>query len=396
MNPLPVVIADLKAMRGTALAMIAVVAVALAILMGLSAQERAFRKASAQAADDFPILVGAPGSALQLVLNAVYLEPNALPLLSRPVLDRVRQDPRIAQFAPLAVSDIYRGYPIIGTSANFVDRWGRLTLSEGRVFATDDEAVIGAAVDLKMGDEFEPSHRVERGTAGETSPSEDEHRHHGTEFKIVGRLPMTGTAWDRAILIPIASVWAIHNQESQDVSGKTPAIVIKPRGFAEAYQLRADYGQNGSISVFPGELLVSFFDFSNDIKWLLTVALLANFLVILLLFVSVFLSLAKVREVRYVALQALGASRLYIISVLWLGASGLMLAGAVLAIPLYYGAGILLNEAILLRTGLVLQVGLSWDELKIVALVLTGSFCLLLLVSMIFVRRDPAFNLLRQ
>lgn len=44
---------------------------------------------------------------------------------------------------------------------------------------------------------------------GQISASRNEHGH--VRYKAVGRLPETGTPWDNAILIPIESVWAVHD-----------------------------------------------------------------------------------------------------------------------------------------------------------------------------------------
>ena len=50
MNPLPMVIADLRALRWTAAAIVTLVALAVAIGVAIGAQERALRQASAKAA----------------------------------------------------------------------------------------------------------------------------------------------------------------------------------------------------------------------------------------------------------------------------------------------------------------------------------------------------------
>ena len=61
-NPLPVVMADYRRNRLLLAITFALIALAVAIGVGVIAQERALRQGSARAADDFDLLIGAPGS----------------------------------------------------------------------------------------------------------------------------------------------------------------------------------------------------------------------------------------------------------------------------------------------------------------------------------------------
>ena len=60
------------------MALVLALALSLAISTGLA--ERMLRSSSAQAADDFDLLVGAKGSAVSLLLGTVYLGMNLCPL----------------------------------------------------------------------------------------------------------------------------------------------------------------------------------------------------------------------------------------------------------------------------------------------------------------------------
>jgi putative ABC transport system permease protein len=212
MNPLPMVLADLRAMRWSALLSVVLVALAVAIGVAVGAQERALRQASARAADDFPIVIGAAGSPTQLVLTSVYLRPDALTLIDGQLLNRLAADPRVAGVAPIAFGDVVRGYPVVGTTADLVTRWGRLKPAEGRIFAAEGEAVVGSEVAVALGDSLEPSHAIAGHVhqPGVEDEEEHAHRHAGVHYRVVGRLPRLGSPWDRAILIPVESVWETH------------------------------------------------------------------------------------------------------------------------------------------------------------------------------------------
>ena len=62
MNPFPILLADLRSMRFSAVFIVILIGVAVAIGVAVGAQERALRQASSRAAADFPLLVGAPSS----------------------------------------------------------------------------------------------------------------------------------------------------------------------------------------------------------------------------------------------------------------------------------------------------------------------------------------------
>ena len=387
MNPFPMVLADWRAMRGTAFGCILLVALAVAIGVAVGAQERALRQASARASDDFALLIGAPGSQTNLVLTSVYLQLEALPLIDGAVLNRLAADKRVAAVAPIAFGDVVNGYPVIGTTANFVTRWGRLAPAEGRVFADEDEAVLGSDVRLAMGADITPAHGV-GGHPGEADPDEAGHKHEGVVYKVVGRLPPTGTPWDRAILIPVESVWETHglgNGHASDPAplglpfdAKTmpgvPAIVVKPVGVADAYALRGQYRQGGTMALFPAEVLVSLYRNLGDVSAVLVIASALNdgllFLSVLLLVVV----LIGLRRRRYAVLRALGAPASYVLLVVWLGTTGLIAAGCLLGFALGWAGSAVAGALVAARTGLTVAAAPGLDEAILVAvLVVVGG-----------------------
>lgn len=395
MNPWPIVIADLRAMRWVAWLTPLLIAVAVAVGIAIGAQEAALRRSTARAADDFDLLIGAPGSQTQLVLTAIYLQPDALPLIDGALLNELARDERVRSAAPIAYADQARGYPIVGTTAAFAGRWGRLAPREGRLFAREGEAVVGADVRFAMGEAITPSHGLAgaHGAAGVESAEEATHRHEGIRYIVVGRLPRLGTPWDSAILVPIESVWEAHalgNGHAKDDAAlgppfdarrvpSVPAIVVKPRAVADAYSLRARYRQGGTMAFFPAEILVGLYKMLGDARDLLAVASLLNDLLIFAATAMLLLALAGLRRRRYAVLRALGASRGYILLTVWLGAALILSAGCLLGLGLGVGAAALAGHLVEARTGLALAVELGWREiLSVIGLIAAGSLLALL------------------
>jgi putative ABC transport system permease protein len=395
MNPWPVVIADLRALRWIAWTTPALIAIAVAVGIAISAQETALRRSTAQAADDFDLLIGAPGSHVQLVLTTIYLQPNALPLIDGAILNALAEDQRVRAAAPIAFGDSIHGYPVVGTTKAFAGRWGRRAPREGRLFQREGEAVMGADVRLSLGGSFTPSHglAVQHTQSGTGIANEEQHRHEGVRYTIVGRLPRLGTPWDSAILVPIESVWETHglgNGHAHDdatlgppfdaakVPG-VPAIVVKPRAVADAYALRALYRQGGTVAFFPAEVLVDLYRTLGDVRDVLVVASVLNDVLIFSAIAMLLLALAGLRRRRYALLRALGASPTYILLSVWLGAALVLVAGCLLGLAFGAAASWLTGQLVEQRTGLALAVGLGWPEVMgVLGLIAVGSLLALL------------------
>jgi putative ABC transport system permease protein len=410
MNPWPIVIADLRHLRWVAWAVPLLVAVAVAIGVAVSAQERALRTSSARAADDFDLLIGAPGSQTQLVLTTVYLQPDAVTLLDGSVLKALGKDDRVAAAAPIGFGDSVRGYPVIGTTADFASRWGRIAPSEGRLFAGVQDAVIGADVKLALGDAITPSHGLDRHRSplGVETPDEHAHLHEGFRYKVVGRLPALGSPWDRAILVPIESVWNIHGFgsghaaatappgppfDAEHVPG-VPAIVVRPKSIAAAYALRGQYRQGGTMALFPAEVLVSVYRTMGDIRDALVIISGLNNALVFIATILLLVALGGLRRKRYAVLRALGAPRLYVLLAVWLQTVLLLTAGALIGLVVAVGATKIVSLAIEASTGLHLAVAVAAPDL-IFVLSLIGLGSLLGLIPAAISYRIPVSSALR-
>ncbi|MFK0386499.1 FtsX-like permease family protein [Agrobacterium sp. NPDC090273] len=208
------ILADLRRLWLGALVVVLLVALAVALSVTVTLQERSLRLGSARAADKFDLVVGAAGSETQLVLSSVFLQPSPLPLMEGEVLARLANDPRVAWAAPIGFGDSFNGFPIVGTTTALVANLSA-GLQEGRVFMTEGQAVVGSAVSLALGAEIKPMHGA---------PGEGGHTHGELAYTVSGRLKSTGTAWDRAILVPIQAVWHIHGLGHDDgTEGKVVA-----------------------------------------------------------------------------------------------------------------------------------------------------------------------------
>ena len=387
MNPFLFLRGEFRRSWGGALALALVLAFAGSLSPAVSMMERAIRSGMAESADAFDLLVGARGSAVDLVLGAVYLRPEALSLLPEGMLEEVKSHGGIRWAAPLAFGDRWRDFPLAGTSSELVNLGGRRPLASGRMFLNTDEAVVGAGVPLKEGDSFAPSH----GSVAEAALDEDgSSRAHEHMFRVVGKMPATGTPWDRAIVVPIEALWNMHGAGT----GRSSVVVVKPVTVADAYRLRAAFNARDTQAVFSGEVLPRLFSTLEDmhnVMLMLTSAAQAAALAAAL--VSGFFAVAM-RVKSLALLRALGASHGFLAVSVWLMVSGIMLAGCLLGL----GLGCMMASAasmwIQAETGVALAVSLSARECLAV-LAAFGCGCVAAALPAYFACRRTAGELLR-
>lgn len=377
MNPWPVALAALRRQWRPALAMALLVALATALGTGIGMTERAVRVAAARAADPFDLVVGAPGSAAQLVLTSVYLQPDTVPLLDAAVLTKVMNDPDVAWASPVAFGDSYRGMPILGVAPMLVTMGGTRTVTEGKIFDAEGEAVVGSAVPLQLGDTIVPQHGlIETGEA---------HHHDDSPTKVVGRLPSTGTAWDRAILVAVESVWEIHGLGNGhpegieragppwEVPAGVPAVVVKPKTLAGAYQLRARYRSAASTAVFPGEVLASLFRTLGDVRAVVSaMAVLTSVLVVAAVFLA-FGAMVAARARDHAVLRAIGAPSGFILGALWMELGTVLVAGVAGGVALGWLGAQVAAGPLGRAGGIAVHPMLGWPELTLALAVLAGG-----------------------
>ncbi|MFQ6995450.1 hypothetical protein [Bilophila wadsworthia] len=124
MNPLMLIKGELRRSFGGILALALVLALSLSLGVGVSMTERAVRQGTARAGDAFDLLVGAQGSSVQLMLGAVYLRPQSLPLVPGGAVTEILTQEGVVWAAPLAFGDRWNASPLVGTTTDMVTLGG--------------------------------------------------------------------------------------------------------------------------------------------------------------------------------------------------------------------------------------------------------------------------------
>ncbi len=179
-----------------AIALILTVPAAIHLLLAASERQLTAR------AEATPLLIGARGSTLDLVMNSLYFTRDRPPPASIAASDAV-WDSALATAIPLYVRYQAQGAPIVGTTLDYFD-FRHLTVAEGRGLVLLGDAVLGAEVARRFG--------LAPGDSIVSSPENlfDIAGIYPLKMPVVGVLAPTGTPDDRAIFVDIKTSWVIE------------------------------------------------------------------------------------------------------------------------------------------------------------------------------------------
>ena len=180
-----------------------------AIITTLILVEKQFEEQFSSNIEDVDLVLGAQGSPLQLILSSVYQVDAPTGNINFDSAKVWMQNPFVEKAIPLAFGDNYRGYKILGTTTDYLEKY-KATLAEGKLFEKNFEVVIGSEIaqklNFKIGDEFFGSH----------GDAEEGEVHDEFAYKIVGIAKPTGKVVDNLILCTIPSVWQMHHGHDEN------------------------------------------------------------------------------------------------------------------------------------------------------------------------------------
>lgn len=308
----------------------------------------------------FDAVLGARGSKLQLVLNAIFhleASPGNVSAEDYAIIKRHRA---VKTAIPIAVGDNFKGWRIVGTVPELFNDVAyapgkRYAIQAGGRLFTDGkmEAVVGAfaaeKLGFKVGDTFKPYHGL----------TFDPKAQHEEVYTITGLLEPTGTPADRVIWIPLAGVQGMGGHDPKTASDVS-AVLIQFRAPTAGLMLDIQYNKqsNKLTLAYPvGSIIAELF---AKIGWFDQVLALVAYLVALVAAASVLASIyasmtARRRDIAI--LRALGARRRTIFGAIVAESAAIGALGALAGFVVYVGLLALVAGIIRAQTGVVLQVG---------------------------------------
>jgi putative ABC transport system permease protein len=169
-----------------------------------------------------PLVVGAKGSSLDLVMSTLYFGDEVPEIITMQVSERVDATD-LALPIPVYARFKARGNPIVGTTLDYFD-FRHLKIAQGRQLAVLGDCVLGARVaaslNLKPGDSLVSSPESLFDLAGV----------YPLKMKVSGILEKSHTSDDLAVFVDLKTAWIIQGlgHGHQDVTRiKDPTLIYK-------------------------------------------------------------------------------------------------------------------------------------------------------------------------
>jgi len=357
---------------------LAAVALSSLLLLGVERLRADLRASFAMSVSGVDLVVGARGSPVQLMLYSVFRMGEVSQNMSWASVQWLEQQPGVAWTVPVSLGDSHRGYPVLGTTPAYFDRFRygdrrELRLVAGRRFEGVFEAVLGAEVAERLGYRLGEQIALAHGS-GEGPTAE----HSDRPFVIVGILGRTGTPVDRSVHVSLQSMQALH----LDWAGGAPIpglaipapmlrkFDLTPKSVTAVFvgldNRAAVFGLQRAVNGHGGEALMGVLPgVALDELWQLVAvaeryAQLVSLLVVavgLTGLVAVILAGLNERRRELAILRSVGARPLDIFALLALEGGTLALAGSVLGAALVWVLVLMLGPWLQANYGLTLASG---------------------------------------
>lgn len=237
--------------------LIAFLPLALQLLLDESEQQLRSR------ATDTPLLLGAKGSALDLVMNSLYFDDSMPPRIGLDASEQVDAS-GLAYAIPLYMRFRARGFPIVGTSLDYFD-FRSLRIGEGRMMTLLGESVIGADVASKLG--------IGPGDSLVSSPDNlfDIAGVYPLKMKVAGVMERSHGPDDAAVFVDTRTAWIIeglgHGHQDLARTGDSSVILQKDDDSVTANAKLMQYAEitadnidsfhfHGDSSIYPLTALI--------------------------------------------------------------------------------------------------------------------------------------------
>jgi putative ABC transport system permease protein len=305
----------------------------------------------------FDAVLGARGSKLQLVLNAIFHLEASPGNLAAADYEAIKRHPAVKRAIPIAVGDNLRGFRVVGTVPELFSDveyvpGKKFSFSAGKLFdASTNEAIVGSfaakKLGLKVGDEFHPFHGLVY----------DQKNQHADTYRVSGVLAPSNTPADKVIWIPLHGLQTMAGHDPKAATDVS-AVLIQLRSPAMGFMLDLMINKQGNRMTFAypiGSIMAELF---QKISWFDQVLALVAYLVAIVSAAGVLVAIYNSMSARrrdLAILRALGAHRLTLCGAIVIEAAVIGCLGMIAAFGVY--AAIMTTVAAVIReqTGVLLE-----------------------------------------
>lgn len=373
------------------------IAVSVVLILGVEKVRSGARVSFANTISGTDLIVGSRSGDVQLLLYSIFHIGDATSNITWKTVEDIKRRNEVDWLVPIALGDSHRGYRVVGTSQDYFTRFRyrrniKLDFTDGEPFQDLFEAVIGSEIakilKYKVGDEIILAHG--------TGPVKLNKEHGNTPFRISGILSKSGTPSDRAVLVSMEAIEAIHvgwetGNFQKDIVQQSPenlrkmklhpkaatALYVGLKSRMQTFSLQRwinTYPEEAITGVLPGVAFGQLWALIGNVETaLLIISSMVVFVAILGMLISIMASLNERRR-EMAILRAIGASPIEIFTLLAFEALTLSILGIIVGFVSVFGAMLLLQPFLENLTGLFIEIATpSWREIVILGIILMAS-----------------------
>ena len=373
------------------------IAVSVVLILGVEKVRSGARVSFANTISGTDLIVGSRSGDVQLLLYSIFHIGDATSNITWKTVEDIKRRNEVDWLVPIALGDSHRGYRVVGTSQDYFTRFRyrrniKLDFTDGEPFEDLFEAVIGSEIakvlKYKVGDEIILAHG--------TGPVKLNKEHGNTPFRISGILSKSGTPSDRAVLVSMEAIEAIHvgwetgNFQKDNVKQSpenlrkmklhpkaATALYVGLKSRMQTFSLQRwinSYPEEAITGVLPGVAFGQLWALIGNVETvLLIISSMVVFVAILGMLISIMASLNERRR-EMAILRAIGASPIEIFTLLAFEALTLSILGIIVGFVSVFGAMLLLQPFLENITGLFIEIATpSSREIVILGIILMAS-----------------------
>ena len=373
------------------------IAVSVVLILGVEKVRSGARVSFANTISGTDLIVGSRSGDVQLLLYSIFHIGDATSNITWKTVEDIKRRNEVDWLVPIALGDSHRGYRVVGTSQDYFTRFRyrrniKLDFTDGEPFQDLFEAVIGSEIakilKYKVGDEIILAHG--------TGPVKLNKEHGNTPFRISGILSKSGTPSDRAVLVSMEAIEAIHvgwetGNFQKDSVQQSPenlrkmklhpkaatALYVGLKSRMQTFSLQRwinSYPEEAITGVLPGVAFGQLWALIGNVETaLLIISSMVVFVAILGMLISIMASLNERRR-EMAILRAIGASPIEIFTLLAFEALTLSILGIIAGFVSVFGAMLLLQPFLENITGLFIEIATpSSREIVILGIILMAS-----------------------
>lgn len=378
------------------------------------------------------LIVGPRTGQLNLLLSSVFRIGDSSNSIEFSTVQDLEKHPMVSWVIPIALGDSHKGHRVMGTTTDYFVHYKygakqALTFSEGRAFSATYDLVLGADIAAKFNYSIGQSIVLSHGT-GVTSFS----HHEQTPFTVVGILSRTGTPVDKTLHVSFEGLHHMHEAESSNVitnehhehheqhdehdhnhehehqsedskqyahdhDHKVSAVFVGLKArFASLVMQKwaSDYKKEALTAIMPGVALTQLWRLVGSIEVILQVIAVLVLLTTLIGLSTMLLATMRERTREIAILRVLGASPLFLFTLIELEVLVITILGSLLGIAMLW-IGLLASEPLLAsKLGLFVDTNpVSENALIALGLVVIGSLIMGLIPAINAYRHSLQANL---